>query len=280
MPPSRWQTLSVLRSSLPRAEAPTTWSSRIRQRGMRNSGRSRRVYCFPSLRAIGHRFFLLAREENFLVSRRYSVSASLPFQRKLWLAGNSNNDSAYKYLFSSKEMVHQLLTRFVDDEVISGIRVEDIEPFDKSFVTDCCASWSEPGLLLINRFSPGPDRCSSLPKNSPRESDQTYHSVPQVVDVHGRRQQRRVRDDTPSPNTNSTKNGIIVSSPYPVLRVPSFRHRVFRQPNRLSPLCRWFRIRCRSRREGEVNAKTNGTRGDSVIGNGVNVSRGAGGGLR
>ena len=47
-----------------------------------------------------------------------------------------NNDSAYKYLFSSKEVVHQLLTRFVDDEVISGIAVEDIEPFDKSFVSD------------------------------------------------------------------------------------------------------------------------------------------------
>lgn len=47
-----------------------------------------------------------------------------------------NNDSAYKYLFSSPEVVHQLLTRFVDDEVIAGIAVEDIEPFDKSFVSD------------------------------------------------------------------------------------------------------------------------------------------------
>ena len=33
-------------------------------------------------------------------------------------------------------MVHQLLTRFVDDEVISRIAVEDIERFDKSFVSD------------------------------------------------------------------------------------------------------------------------------------------------
>lgn len=47
-----------------------------------------------------------------------------------------NNDSAYKYLFSSREVVHQLLTRFVDDEVMSGIAVGDIEPFDKSFVSD------------------------------------------------------------------------------------------------------------------------------------------------
>ena len=45
-------------------------------------------------------------------------------------------DSAYKYLFSSKYVVHQLLTRFVDDEVMTDIAVDDIEPFDKSFVTD------------------------------------------------------------------------------------------------------------------------------------------------
>ena len=39
--------------------------------------------------AAGRLFSLTAREENFLVSRRYSVSASLPFQRKFWLAGNN-----------------------------------------------------------------------------------------------------------------------------------------------------------------------------------------------
>jgi predicted transposase/invertase (TIGR01784 family) len=46
------------------------------------------------------------------------------------------NDSAYKYLFSSKEVVHQLLTRFVDDDVMSSVGLDDIEPVDKSFVTD------------------------------------------------------------------------------------------------------------------------------------------------
>ena len=33
-------------------------------------------------------------------------------------------------------MVHQLLTRFVDDEVFSEVTVEDITAFDKSFVSD------------------------------------------------------------------------------------------------------------------------------------------------
>jgi predicted transposase/invertase (TIGR01784 family) len=47
-----------------------------------------------------------------------------------------HNDSAYKYLFSSNEVVHQLLNRFINDEVVSRIAVEDIEPFDKSFVND------------------------------------------------------------------------------------------------------------------------------------------------
>ncbi len=46
------------------------------------------------------------------------------------------NDSAYKYLFSSKEVVYQLLTRFVDDPVVADISPDDIEPFDKSFVSD------------------------------------------------------------------------------------------------------------------------------------------------
>lgn len=32
--------------------------------------------------------------------------------------------------------MHQLLTRFVDDEVFSGVAVEDITAFDKSFVSD------------------------------------------------------------------------------------------------------------------------------------------------
>ncbi|TVQ22278.1 MAG: hypothetical protein EA383_15735 [Spirochaetaceae bacterium] len=47
-----------------------------------------------------------------------------------------SHDSAWKYLFSSPKVVHQLLTRFVDDEVFSGVTVEDITPFDKSFVSD------------------------------------------------------------------------------------------------------------------------------------------------
>ena len=61
-----------------------------------------------------------------------------------------NNDSAYKYLFSSPEVVHQLLTRFVDDEVIAGIAVEDIEPFDKSFVSDAFVDRESDVIYRVN----------------------------------------------------------------------------------------------------------------------------------
>ncbi len=46
------------------------------------------------------------------------------------------NDSAYKYLFSSTVVVHQLLTRFVDDPAVANIAPDDIQRIDKSFVSD------------------------------------------------------------------------------------------------------------------------------------------------
>jgi hypothetical protein len=46
------------------------------------------------------------------------------------------NDNAWKYLFSSTNVVHQLLTRFVDDEVISRVALEDIEPYYRPVRSD------------------------------------------------------------------------------------------------------------------------------------------------
>ena len=47
-----------------------------------------------------------------------------------------NHDGAYKYLFSSTFVVHQFLTRSVDEEFSRDLRVEDIEAVDKSFASD------------------------------------------------------------------------------------------------------------------------------------------------
>ncbi|TVR57891.1 MAG: hypothetical protein EA426_11245, partial [Spirochaetaceae bacterium] len=47
-----------------------------------------------------------------------------------------SHDSAYKYLFSSRHVFHQFLTRFVDEEFVRGLAVDDVEMVDKSFVSD------------------------------------------------------------------------------------------------------------------------------------------------
>jgi predicted transposase/invertase (TIGR01784 family) len=64
------------------------------------------------------------------------------------------DDSAWKYLFSSTDVVHQLLTQFVDDDVISRVALEDIEPFDKSFVSDAFLDRESDVIYRINM----PDR--------------------------------------------------------------------------------------------------------------------------
>lgn len=50
-------------------------------------------------------------------------------ERKSW-------DSAYKYLFSSRQVFHQFLTRFVEEDFVQGLSVDDVELVDKSFVSD------------------------------------------------------------------------------------------------------------------------------------------------
>jgi len=45
-------------------------------------------------------------------------------------------DSAYKFLFSSKYIFHQFLTRFIHESFTKKITIDDIELIDKSFVTD------------------------------------------------------------------------------------------------------------------------------------------------
>ncbi|MFW5801182.1 MAG: Rpn family recombination-promoting nuclease/putative transposase [Spirochaeta sp.] len=50
-------------------------------------------------------------------------------ERKSW-------DSAYKYLFSSRQVFHQFLTRFVEEDFVQGLTVNDVELVDKSFVSD------------------------------------------------------------------------------------------------------------------------------------------------
>ena len=50
--------------------------------------------------------------------------------------GRNDYDGAYKYLFSSIPVFHQFLTRFVTERFTRGLRVEDIEAVDKSFVSD------------------------------------------------------------------------------------------------------------------------------------------------
>ena len=42
-------------------------------------------------------------------------------------------DSAYKYLFSSTVVFHQFITRFVDEEFVQHIALEDIEQIGSSF---------------------------------------------------------------------------------------------------------------------------------------------------
>jgi predicted transposase/invertase (TIGR01784 family) len=67
----------------------------------------------------------------------------------------SRHDSAYKYLFSNKNIFHQLLVSFVDEDFVRGLRPEDLELVPASFVA--------PGLKdrhadLIYRISrPGRD---------------------------------------------------------------------------------------------------------------------------
>ena len=50
-------------------------------------------------------------------------------ERKSW-------DSAYKYLFSSKQVFHQFITRFIEEDFVQGLSVDDVQLVDKSFVSD------------------------------------------------------------------------------------------------------------------------------------------------
>jgi predicted transposase/invertase (TIGR01784 family) len=45
-------------------------------------------------------------------------------------------DSAYKYLFSNKRIFLQLLHSFVKEDFVKTITLKDIEPFDKTFISD------------------------------------------------------------------------------------------------------------------------------------------------
>ena len=54
------------------------------------------------------------------------------------------HDSAYKYLFSSRRVVHQFLTRFVDEEFTRGLTPEDVRRFESSFVYGG-ERWTVPG---------------------------------------------------------------------------------------------------------------------------------------
>jgi len=46
------------------------------------------------------------------------------------------HDSAYKYLFSNKKFFHQLITRYVDLDFAKKIKLDSIQPVDKSFIAD------------------------------------------------------------------------------------------------------------------------------------------------
>jgi len=48
----------------------------------------------------------------------------------------SINDSAYKYLFKNKRIFFQLIQGFVYEDFVKNIKIEDIDFFDKSFVSD------------------------------------------------------------------------------------------------------------------------------------------------
>ena len=63
------------------------------------------------------------------------------------MAERKSYDSAYKYLFSSRVVFHQFLTRFVDEDFVRGLAVEDVELVDKTFVSD--------ELLDRNRYDYG-----------------------------------------------------------------------------------------------------------------------------
>ena len=52
------------------------------------------------------------------------------------MAERKSYDSAYKYLFSSRVVFHQFLTRFVDEDFVRGLAVDDVELVDKTFVSD------------------------------------------------------------------------------------------------------------------------------------------------
>ena len=45
-------------------------------------------------------------------------------------------DSAYKYLFSSRRIFHQLLVSFVDEPFVASLTVEDLQAIDKSFISE------------------------------------------------------------------------------------------------------------------------------------------------
>ena len=45
-------------------------------------------------------------------------------------------DSAYKYLFSSRRIFHQLLVSFVEEPFVESLHPEDLETVDKSFISE------------------------------------------------------------------------------------------------------------------------------------------------
>jgi predicted transposase/invertase (TIGR01784 family) len=96
--------------------------------------------------------------------KRLSAGASSPKTRPK----RSRHDSAYKYLFSNRNIFHQLLVSFVGEDFVKGLRPEDLELVPASFVApglkdrhaDLIYRVSRPGrewfvyILLENQSTP------------------------------------------------------------------------------------------------------------------------------
>ena len=66
------------------------------------------------------------------------------------------HDSAYKYLFSSRRVVHQFLTRFIDEQFTRGLTPDDVRRFESSFVFGCCTTSAG---SMISCFAAAPQDC-------------------------------------------------------------------------------------------------------------------------
>jgi len=57
-------------------------------------------------------------------------------QESILNKSKKSHDSAYKYLFKNKRIFLQLLKSFVHEDFIKTIQLENLELFDKSFISD------------------------------------------------------------------------------------------------------------------------------------------------